>query len=285
MSRDHQSAYDDVTTGRCERALVTLLGDIGPWSERIYLVGGLAPRYIVGTLPGGVALHVGTTDVDLVIGLALGDDSPETYRTLANNLKTSGFTAEMSFRWKRSVEGAAVTVEFLCETDEVEPGKIFKPRVDAGSALGAFNVRGAQLVTRDYLSREIEADRLDGGGLSRVAVRVANILSYTVLKILAFQDRHENKDAYDLVYCLLNFGDGPEDAGRSASVSPIRDEPQVHEAMRLLGERFAAVTHDGPVAYGAFLAGLDDEEGAARLRQEAVAVVREFLRGLGGATS
>jgi len=34
----------------------------------------------------------------LVIGLALGDDSPETYRTLANNLKTSGFTAEMSFR-------------------------------------------------------------------------------------------------------------------------------------------------------------------------------------------
>jgi len=68
-------------------------------------------------------------------------------------------------------------------------------------------------VTRDYLSRAVEADRLDGGGLSRVDVRVANILSYTVLKILAFQDRHENKDAYDLVYCLLNFGDGPEDAG------------------------------------------------------------------------
>jgi len=82
-----------------------------------------------------VAPHVGTTDVDLVIGLALGDDSPETYRTLANNLKTSGFTAEMSFRWKRSVDGVAVTVEFLCETDEVEPGKIFRPRADAGSAL------------------------------------------------------------------------------------------------------------------------------------------------------
>jgi len=25
--------------------------------------------------------------------------------------------------------------------------------------------------------------------------------------------------------------------------------------MGLLGERFAAVTHDGPIAYGAFLAG------------------------------
>ena len=29
---------------------------------------------------------VGTTDVDLVIGLALGDETPETYRTLQNNL-------------------------------------------------------------------------------------------------------------------------------------------------------------------------------------------------------
>ena len=280
MSRDHQSAYDDVTTGRCERALVTLLGDIGPWSERIYLVGGLAPRYIVGTLPAGAAPHVGTTDVDLVIGLALGDDSPETYRTLANNLKTSGFRGEMSFRWKRRVEGVTVTVEFLCETDEVEPGRIFRPRADAGSALGAFNVRGAQLVTRDYLYRTITAERLDGGGLSRVEVRVANILSYTVLKILAFQDRHENKDAYDLVYCLLNFGDGPEDAGLAGSRSLIRDEPQVRDALRMLGERFAAVTHDGPIAYGAFLARPEDGDETARLRQEAIAVVRAFLHGL-----
>ena len=86
MSKRHQSDYDDVTTARCERALVTLLGDIGPWSQRIYLVGGLAPRYIVGSLPEGARPHVGTTDVDLVIGLALGDESPEAYRTLENNL-------------------------------------------------------------------------------------------------------------------------------------------------------------------------------------------------------
>ncbi len=44
MSREHASDYDSVTTARCERALVTLLGDLGPWRERVYLVGGLAPR-------------------------------------------------------------------------------------------------------------------------------------------------------------------------------------------------------------------------------------------------
>lgn len=282
MSKSHYSAYDEVTTARCERALVTLLGDIGPWSERIYLAGGLAPRYIVGSLPEGARPHVGTTDVDLVIGLALGDESPEAYRTLENNLKKAGFKAESSFRWIKDVQSVNVIVEFLCETDQVEPGRIYKPKEEGtGSGLGAFNVRGAQLVTRDYLVRTIEAERLDGGGLSRVDVRVANILSYTVLKILAFQDRHENKDAYDLIYCLLNFGDGPHDAGRVAAESAILDEEQVSESLRLLAERFESVEHDGPHAYGAFLSESGDEDEAARLRQEAVAVVRDFLRGLG----
>jgi hypothetical protein len=277
LSKRHHSAYDEVTTARCERALVTLLGDIGPWSERVYLAGGLAPRYIVGSLPEGARPHVGTTDVDLVIGLAVGDESPAAYRTLENNLKNSDFEAEHSFRWKRTVEGVTVIVEFLCETDQVEPGKIFKPKAGTGSGLGAFNVRGAQLVTRDYVECEIEAERLDDGGRSRVVVRVANILSYTVLKILAFQDRHENKDSYDLIYCLLNFGEGPEEASRVAAHSAIRNDAQVRDALLLLAERYESADQDGPHAYGTFLADDRDEEEAARLRQEAVAVVRDFL--------
>ena len=227
MSKRHHSDYDVFTTSRCERALVTLLGDIGPWSRRVYLVGGLAPRYIIGYLPDGERTHVGKTDVDLVIALTLGDQSPEAYRTLENNLRKADFRDETSFRWTRNVDGINVIVEFLCETDKVEPGKIFKPKQGAGSGLGAFNVPGAQLVARDFTEVEIEADRLDDGGRSKVVVRVAGILSYTVLKTLVFQDRHENKDAYDLVYCLLNFGRGPEDAGLHAKQSPIGSDAQV----------------------------------------------------------
>jgi hypothetical protein len=277
LSKRHHTDYDEVTTARCERALVTLLGDIGPWSQRVYLAGGLAPRYIVGTLPEGARPHVGTTDGDLVIGLAVEGESIEAYRTLENNLKKAGFEVESSFRWMKKIEGMTVIVEFLCETDKVDFGKIFKPKEGTGSGLGAFNVRGAQLVTRDYVEREIEADRLDDGGRSKVIVRVANILSYTVLKILAFQDRHENKDSYDLIYCLLNFGKGPEEAGLSAAHSAIRGDAQVEDALRLLSERFADADQDGPHAYGAFLADVGDDEETARLRQEAVAVVRAFL--------
>jgi hypothetical protein len=276
LSKRHLSDYDEATTARCERALVTLLGDIGPWSKRVYLAGGLAPRYIVGTLPDGAVPHVGTTDVDLVIGLALDTEDEEAYRTLENNLKKGGFKPESSFRWIKQVEDATVIVEFLCETDKVEPGKIFKPKEMTGSGLGAFNVPGAQLVTRDFTEIEIEAERLDGGGRSKVAVRVANILAYTVLKVLAFQDRHENKDSYDLVYCLLNFGDEPEAAAHAARESAILGTEQVTTALALLLERYASVDADGPTAYASFLDDGDPEAFAQR-RQEAVAVVRTFL--------
>jgi hypothetical protein len=281
LSKAHHTDYDGATTARCERALVTLLGDLGPWRERVYLAGGLAPRYIVGELPDGARAHVGTTDVDLVIGLALGDETPETYRTLQNNLVKGGFARlDESFRWGRRVDDVSVVVEFLCETDQVGDGRIFQPKGEyVGSKLGALNIRGAQLVRHDFVERVLEGERLDGGGLSQVTLRVANLLPYAVLKTYAFQERHENKDAYDLVFTLLHAHDDPSAAGAAAAASPIATHEQVVAALVLLGERFAEADQDGPSAYGLFLAPPNDEEERARLRQEAVATVRAFLRG------
>ena len=279
--RDHHTGYDRYATDRCERVLLTLLGDVGPWSERIYLAGGLAPRYLVGQLPHGAGAHVGTTDVDLIIGLALGDEAPETYRTLHSNLNNAGFKqVEPSFRWSRTVDGAGVYVEFLCETDRVAPGAIYRPREGTGSKVGAFNVRGAQLATRDYIERAIEGDQLDDGGRSTLTVRVAGLLTNTVLKIFAFQDRHENKDAYDLVFTIANYPGGPTAAGRASAASPIAGHPQVTEAIALLAARFATADHDGPHAYASFLADPDDDEAKARLRNEAVAAIDQYLASL-----
>ncbi len=283
-ARKHYAEYDERATARCERVLLTLLGDIGPWRERIFLAGGLAPRYLTWRLPEGARRHVGTLDVDLVIGVALGDDTPETYRTLQNNLERAGFKqGEPSFRWSREVDGVTVLVEFLCETKEVEPGRIFKPRGEsAGANLGAFNVRGANLLKDDFIEVPIEGERLDGGGKSKVMARVANVLPYTVLKVLSFQDRHDDKDAYDLVFTLLNREGEPWKTGAAAASSPIAAKGEVMEAMELLGRRFADEEQDGPCAYAAFLKETDDPDEEARLKREAVATVRAFLRGFRG---
>jgi hypothetical protein len=275
------SDYTREATERCERVLVTVLGHIGPWREHIYLAGGLAPRYLLGELPEGVRPHVGTTDVDLVIGLSLTDESVEAYRTLARNLKDAGFEqGEPSFRWTRDVEGITVLVEFLCETDQVDEGRIFKPKQGLGANLSAFNVSGALLAARDYLEIEVEAERLDEGGRSTVGVRVANLLPYVVLKINAFQDRHENKDAYDLLFCLRNYADEPEETGRALAASPVAADEQVAAALTLLEERFADPERDGPTAYAGFLA--EDDEERELLLREAVAVVRGVLAGFSG---
>ena len=110
-------------------------------------------------------------------------------------------------------------------------------------------------------------------------MRVANILTYTVLKILAFQDRHNNKDAYDLVFTLLNAEGGPRQAGLAGRDNAVAGHEQVEEGLVLLGQRFADIDQDGPSAYAGFLARPGDEEDAARLRLEAVATVRAFLGG------
>lgn len=281
MKRAHFSEYDDEeTTARCERALVTVLGNVGLWRERIILAGGLAPRYLVEEVPRGARAHVGTTDVDLVLGLAVELDPPDVYYTLANNLHRAGFhQTEPSFRWERDVEGIPVIVELLGESNDSPPGKGFKPRGQkTGADLSLLNIPGANLAARDFIEVVVDQERLDGGGRSAVTVRVANILSYTVLKVQAFQDRHENKDAYDLVFTLLNYPGGPEEAGRVAAMSPIAEEEQVQSALSLLEERFAASDLDGPTHYASFVADVDDQEEALRRRQEAVATVRAFLR-------
>lgn len=278
MERGHRDDYDAAQTHLSERALVTLIGDLGPWSERIVLVGGLAPRYIVGSLPMGASPHAGTTDVDVVIGLAV-EDSFETYATLQANLKKSGFElGQPSYQWSRQVDGTKVSVDFLCETDHVPAGKIYSPKQRTGSRFSAFNALGATLAIQDFVEVDLEAKRLDDGGLSTVSVRVASVLAYVVLKVLAFQDRHKNKDAYDLMYTLVNFPDGgPYAAGLIAAKSPVRENPQVVDALQLLADRFRSADLDGPSAYSNFLAGPDDTFRKEQYRSEAVVAVGQFL--------
>jgi predicted nucleotidyltransferase len=276
LSKASADDYSQRATDRCERVLVTVLGNIGPWAQRVYLAGGLAPRYLISELPPDVPPHVGSTDVDLIISVTVATDDAGAYRTLRNNLRKGEFKqGPADFQWRRKLDESTVLVEFLCETDQVAAGRIFKPKQDFGSKMAALNVAGADLASRDYVEVALEAERLDGGGRSRVTVRVANLLPLVVLKIAAFQDRHANKDAYDLIFTLRNWPGGLDGAGKAAAESPVAAEEITTQALALLGERFADTDQDGPAAYAAFTAttGADPDQ----MRQEAVAVARQFL--------
>ncbi len=101
---------------------------------------------------------------------------------------------------------------------------------------------------------------------------MAGPAAFVVLKAHAFRGRGENKDAYDLVYVLLNYGSAPS-VDVAARFAAIADAPEARAALTVLAEDFATDEHVGPKRRAAFLGDRDDPD----LRQDAVGAVQGFL--------
>lgn len=284
--QDH-SGYEPQQTEACERLLVTLLRNIGPWKDTVTLIGGLVPSLLFAS--DG---HVGTTDVDLVLDLEKIADT-EAYRTIEQNLKKLGLERGRNedddaqhFRWTREKEGEEpVSIEFLCPTPTGgQPGRIVPLKESGQKRLSAVGIAAAHLVFDDYIEKTLVAELLNGRGKASVTLRVAGIVSYIVLKTLAYEDRMEPKDAYDLLFVLLNHEGGPEGVGElfAAKMAANPSEPLYQRTLDILRSRFLnddqlnGAEKDGPTSYGLFVAP-DDPEEQALARQNAVSAISLFM--------
>lgn len=267
----------------CEKALRTIIAKVGSWGSQLVLFGGLAPRYIVEAVPEEVEAHKGTTDLDVVIGIAIETDEDEAYTTLQKELRAAGFEPESgkSDRWRRTIDDIPVVIEFFCP---VQPGGVSgrlkrNPGGSAGAELSARQMKGAEIAGIDCIRRTLRGNILDHGGVREVEVQVVNILPFLILKAFALEGRDKEKDAYDIVWTLAAFEDGPDSAASAASASPLAAHPYADEAIGLLEERFADPQAQGPSNYARFfIGGSEDEAGRAALRQFAYQTVRQFLR-------
>ena len=292
----HISGYKaDVTEG-CERVLVTLLRGLGPWKESVYLVGGLTPRYLVTSRPPEVPQHAGTGDVDVVVDMGLLTDM-EAYATLEENLIAMNFERatnkqgnKVSWRWQAQVEGGGTMIlEFLADAPKLSGGKVTELPTD--SQVTAMNIPHSSMVFDHHETKEITAELLNDGGRTTEIVRHADIVSFTCLKAFAYDDRHEGKDAHDLVYCLEHYPGGLEAAHAEFSEALEGKHSEViKEALDRIGVRFTdpnpdeAHLRDGPVAVARFENGdpIDEEDDEVRnlriLRQrQAADLIRKFL--------
>ncbi|MGB5077813.1 MAG: antitoxin [Sphingorhabdus sp.] len=288
--------YEAAVTDGCERVLVTLLRGLGPWKNSVYLIGGLAPRYLVAARPPEVPRHAGTGDVDVVVDMGLLTEI-EAYATLEENLLAMKFERgtnqrgdKVSWRWQAKVDGGATLIlEFLADAPNLSGGKVTELPTD--SQVTAMNIPHASMVFDLHVSKEITAELLNGGGRATEVVRHADIVSFTCLKAFAFNDRFERKDAHDLVYCLEHYAGGLE-AANIAFKRALEGEHEavIRAALAILTVRFCdpnpeeAHLRDGPVAVARFEdddADIDrDEELRNRriLRQRRAAdLMRAFL--------
>lgn len=113
--------YSPDLTRAVRRALFRLRWKLGrAWGDRVVLVGGLVPPFLVPEPPAGVAPHVGTSDIDLAIGVFAPE--AEAYVSLVKAVKECGFAQrqlqEPSFRWFGSEGGIEVVLEILCPQDK-----------------------------------------------------------------------------------------------------------------------------------------------------------------------
>ena len=257
--------YDDHATQACERVLVSLLRGLGPWKHCVYLVGGLTPRYLVPEPPRGVRPHAGTRDLDLVIDLALLVEV-EAYRTLERNFRDLGMrraTSEdgsrPSWRWERRADANTLVVVELLSDD---PGGVVRraAALPDQKRVSAMHIPHVSIVREHHGVVEVQAELLDDRGIVRERVRHADIVSFVCLKAFAFDDRHQDKDAYDLLYCIENVSGGVAAAAQAfrRAIERTSHADTIRLALEILRRRFATdpdldgYRKDGPAAVAAF---------------------------------
>ncbi len=255
--------------------VATKLGDM---MDDLLIVGGLVPSLLIDqeALAEDVTPHVGTMDLDVGLQLALLNDGR--YREVSGRLRDAGFKMDTNEagkptrqRWTIANAGT-VTLDFLIEPSREgdKPGRLRDLEAD----FAAIIAPGLRCAFRDRKRVTIQGTTLFGEKATR-EVWVADAGAYVVLKALAFDSRGENKDAYDLLYVVRNYGAGVDDV--AAKLRPLLDDPEAQRAREILKRDFSEPDAVGPMRVAAFVTGGRDDE----LQADVVGFVAQLLAKLG----
>ena len=195
---------------------------------------------------GDGAGHPGTNDLDVGLAIALLDD--DQYTEIGERLRREGFGPDRNEqgnptpqRWK--LGGLNVTIDFLLPPiPGAERGGSIQPLKGDFAALIA---PGLQLASDERQEIEIAGHTLKGEKVQRT-VPVCGPATFVVLKALAFGDRAEPKDAFDLIYVLRRWPSGVADIAERLERHAKRNEGVVKDALDRLARDFAEPETIGP---------------------------------------
>lgn len=246
----HRDGYSAAETLQVESACLTVAVTLGAYLDDICIVGGLVPSLLIDRELGpdeeDEERHPGTNDLD--IGLAIGLLDEKRYAELSTRLRREGFRPdvneegnEVRQRWR--LGDLKVTIDFLIPP---APGLAENQRIqDLEPDFAALVTRGLGLAFDEKRDIELDGHTL-GGEAARRTIPVCGPAAFVVLKALAFADRAEPKDAYDLVYVIRRSpGRGEAIADRLATHA-TNDRESVHSALELLARDFDDLESIGP---------------------------------------
>jgi predicted nucleotidyltransferase len=248
MKYDTYSQYDSAHTGLAESAFLTVWASLSQWHNSLVLVGGMVPKYLCGDISGVRTLpRPATLDVDF--GIALAADSGQ-YGNLFWELGGQGFhpNPDHPFRFEKVIGNFTVPVDFLVE----------KPPLTSGSAqvedITAAVMPGVERALAT--ARRVTVEGIDlHGAEQRLTARVCEVGPFLALKLRAFRDRQQPKDAFDILYTVLHYDGGLEAAVAAFAEEVSLGNPACADALRSLDEHFVNETSPGPAKASHFVLG------------------------------
>lgn len=277
--------YDEETVSMSLSALVELFTILGAYRERMVLVGGWAPYFLLkeNQDPDDEFRHAGSIDTDLVLDPSIADE--ETYASIVELIEGRGYSMRKSktgepIPWSfakvfnRGGRNVPIQVDFMVpRTGEGGTRRTGRVQPDLRARL----TEGAEIAFKDKFECRITGE-LAEGGTKTVEAWVANLGAILALKGLALGDRYKEKDAYDIYAVVAHYKDGPRSAAEA--VRPFLAEPAMEGSLARIREAFADRSANGP-AWVASFQGAQKGEAREMALTEAYMNLAELLKRLG----
>lgn len=245
----NRSGYTPEEFEQVKAACLTIAVTLGAYLDDLCIVGGLVPSLLIDSTRADDEededLHPGTNDLDVGLALALLDD--QRYAEISARLRTEKFKPDKNKDGNKTVQrwrlkDLNVTVDFLIPPAPGDPEKVRIKNLEKD--FGALVAPGLALAFDERVNVDLEGHTLTGERAKRT-IPVCGPAAFIVLKALAFGDRGEPKDAYDLTYVIRGTPGGAQAIADRLEKHAEDHAEVVQEALTLLSRDF-----DGPDAIG-----------------------------------
>jgi hypothetical protein len=202
------------------------------------------------------------------LGIALGSSKGQ-YGTLATDLSAQGFRRSQDEsggpRYVKTIGDVTVPVDFLAENSPSTQGTIVVDDIVANILPGIDRA----LAT----ARKVEITGLDLYGITQTLnVRVCEVGPFLAMKLRAFANRQQPKDAFDIHYTLRYYDKGTEAAVEAFTEEVKVGNPACTDAIASLNEYFRDEQSSAPARAAHFLYGpvLPGESKDQRFRRQQI---------------
>lgn len=245
--------YKGIRSELCLSVMVDVISCIGKYRKNFVLVGGLVPKVLFAK----ESKHIGTYDVDFAVNSH--HVSEREYATIADMLFKRGYRYrkdadghDLKFSFEREIELEGkkhiVVVDLIGPEYGTKTKKGFREKIQEG--VHVHKARGVDIVFDNAIEVDVTAT-LPDGVLHTEKIKVPNGAAYLVLKLIAFESRKSEKDAYDIYSCLKFYPGGIDSL--IEDFRPMLQHGLVKEAIAFMEKFFSDPLQIGPQRFARFM--------------------------------